>query len=320
MNRFKIDINTKKNLLAFSAGVDSTALFYLLIEKNIPFDIAIVDYHQRIQSKDEVIYATQLAHKYNKKCFISDYPDNMKFSEKEARDFRYKFFDAIMIENHYEALLTAHQLNDKLEWFLMQFTKGAGLSELLGMEKEIVKNGYIIKKPLLEISKESLKKYLISHNYRFFEDESNSDETYKRNYFRHNFSDKLLEKFQSGIINSFEYLEKDYNSLMGDFSKTSIEKLTIYEYNEDLNVAIRIIDKELKQRGLIISKATRDEIVQKKEVVISHKIAVSIVVDKIYIAPYMQNIMTKEFKEKCRIERIPNNIRGYLSTLEEFIY
>ena len=54
-------INTKKNLLAFSAGVDSSALFFILLEKDIEFDIAIVDYNLRIQSKDEIQYAKQLA-------------------------------------------------------------------------------------------------------------------------------------------------------------------------------------------------------------------------------------------------------------------
>jgi len=320
MNKFKIDINTQNNLLAFSAGVDSTALFYLLVEKNIPFDIAIVDYAQREQSKDEVIYATQLAHKYNKKCFISNYPSEAKFSEKEARDYRYNFFDAIMLENSYESLLTAHQLNDKCEWFLMQFTKGAGLSELLGMQMQSYKNGYNIVKPLLEHTKQSLKEYLLTNNYKFFEDASNSDEKYKRNYFRHNFSDKLLEQYQSGISNSFEYLEKDFHSLFSNSTKRVFEQLTIYEYNKDLNIAMRIIDKDLKIRDIIISKATRDEIVQKKEVVISHKIAVAIVDEKIYIAPYLKNTMTKEFKERCRVNKIPTNIRGYLSTLEDFIY
>ncbi len=320
MNTFNIDITTQKNLLAFSAGVDSTALFYLLVENKIPFDIAIVNYNQRLESKDEVIYATQLAHKYNKKCFISEYPNSAKFSEKDARDYRYNFFDAIMIENSYETLFTAHQLNDKLEWFLMQFTKGAGLSELFGMQKESFKNGYYILKPLLEYTKQSLKEYLITNKYKFFEDSSNNDEKYRRNYFRHNFSDKLLDKYEKGILNSFEYLEKDLNSLLDNSTKKEFNELTLYEFNKDLNIAMRIIDKDLKIRGIIISKATRDEILEKKEVVISHKIAIAIVEKKIYIAPYLKTVMTKKFKEKCRVNKIPNNIRGYLSTIDNFIY
>ena len=56
-------IQNQKNLLAFSAGVDSSALFFLLLEQNIPFDIAIVNYNLRVQSKDEVFYAKNLASK-----------------------------------------------------------------------------------------------------------------------------------------------------------------------------------------------------------------------------------------------------------------
>ena len=52
-----------KNLLAFSGGIDSTALFFMLLEQNIDFDMAIVDYGIRAQSKDEVAYAKELAHK-----------------------------------------------------------------------------------------------------------------------------------------------------------------------------------------------------------------------------------------------------------------
>ena len=55
----------KKNLLAFSGGVDSTALFFLLLKSDIRFDIAIVNYGQREQSKEEVLYAQELSNRYN---------------------------------------------------------------------------------------------------------------------------------------------------------------------------------------------------------------------------------------------------------------
>jgi tRNA(Ile)-lysidine synthase len=56
-------LKSSKNLLAFSAGVDSTALFYLLVQNDVQFDIAIVDYNIRSASKDEVSYARELADK-----------------------------------------------------------------------------------------------------------------------------------------------------------------------------------------------------------------------------------------------------------------
>ncbi len=320
MNNFKFDVDTAKNLLAFSAGVDSSALFFILLSKNIDFDIAIVDYNQRKQSKDEVIYATQLAHKYNKKCYISTYPEDLNFSEKTARDFRYNFFDEIIKKENYDSLITAHQLNDKCEWFLMQFTKGAGLNELLGMQQVSYKNGYKVIKPLINYSKEILKEYLLQNNIKFFEDETNSDEKYKRNYFRHNFSDKLIKDYEKGILNSFDYLEKDNDSLLKNISKEVFEELSIYTFNGELNIAIRIIDKDLKIRGIIISKSTRDEIIEKQQLVISHKISVSISEDKIYIAPYLLDTLDKKFKEKCRVKKIPKNIRAYISTLKDFTF
>ncbi|MEA3289244.1 MAG: tRNA lysidine(34) synthetase TilS [Campylobacterota bacterium] len=317
MNKINIDIKTSKNLLAFSAGVDSTALFFILLENNIPFDIAIVDYNQRAQSKEEVIYATQLAHKYNKKCFIKQY-DLEKFSEKAARDFRYNFFEEIIKNESYEALITAHQLNDKLEWFLMQLTKGAGINELMGMDKVRYKNDYLILKPLLEYSKDDLTNYLKEHNIKYFIDETNSDEKYTRNFFRHNFSDKLLEKYQDGIKKSFEYIQTDRESLLSPVSEKRYEEFVVFTYNGDINIALNTIDKEIKKRGLIISKATRDEIKRQKQIVISNKISVALTSDKIFIAPYVKTTMDKKFKERCRTNHIPANIRGYLSTLPHF--
>ncbi len=168
------EIKNTKNLLAFSAGVDSTALFFFLLENHISFDISIVNYNLRPQSKDEVDYAKQLAKEYNKKIFLKEVsfetePSNF---EKKARDIRYDFFDEIIKKKSYETLITAHQLNDKLEWFLMQLTKGAGLFELIGFEKCILKNEILFYKPLLEVSKEELKNYLDKNSIKYFIDNS----------------------------------------------------------------------------------------------------------------------------------------------------
>jgi tRNA(Ile)-lysidine synthase len=316
---FKINYIDQKNLLAFSGGIDSSALFFLLLENNIEFDIAIVDYGQREESKKELEYALSLAKKYEKKCFIKEFPKELTFNEKTAREFRYSFFDSLMQQHYYSTLLTAHQLNDKLEWFLMQLTRGAGLKELLGMEEINYKDTYKIYKPLLDYSKEYLLNYLQKNNYIYFEDSSNQDEKYRRNYFRHNFSDKLINEYQEGIKNSFHYLQDDLQSLIPSITPKILEELHLYTFNKDLNIAIKLIDSDLKKRGVLLSKNTRDEILTKKQVVVSHKFAVAIQKDTIFIAPYNKNItMDKSFKESCRIKKIPANIRGYLYSLKEF--
>ncbi len=305
-------ITTTKNLLAFSGGIDSSTLFYLLHEKNIPFDICIVDYHQREQSKEEVAYAQQLATKYNKKCFIITYPYS-NFSEKDARDFRYKVFLEIIQEHNYQSLITAHQLNDKLEWFFMQLSKGAGLNELIGLVSVENRLCYTLYRPLLDISKEELLKYLDRNNHKYFIDHTNSDTKYKRNFFRKEFSDKFINLYKDGVVKSFQYLEKDIESLLNQYTQTYFEELVIFRFkNYDENSAIRLIDQELKKRGILISSKTRGEILEIKSLVVSHKITIEITQNSIWLAPFIQANMDKKFKEKCRISKIPKNIRPYL--------
>ena len=307
-------IRNQKNLLAFSAGVDSSALFFLLLENNIPFDIAIVNYNLRAQSKEEISYAKELSHKYKKEIFIYEtkLESNSNF-EKKARDIRYTFFDEIIKEHHYVNLITAHQLNDKLEWFMMQLSKGAGLVELIGFNEFEHKENYQIYKPLLNISKVELEEYLLKNKHKYFVDQSNFDEKYKRNFFRHNFSDKFINNFSKGIKKSFEYLQKDLDSLnIQNKPLKKIKDLEIFLNQKDDNLNIRTIDLSLKRRGILLSFANRNEILKQKEISISNKINISINEDYIFIAPKVEIIMDKKFKESCRIAKIPKNIRPYI--------
>ncbi|HHS92170.1 MAG TPA: tRNA lysidine(34) synthetase TilS, partial [Campylobacterales bacterium] len=53
-------LSKQKNLLAFSAGVDSSALFFLLLEYEIEFDIAMVNYGLREEADEEEAYVRSL--------------------------------------------------------------------------------------------------------------------------------------------------------------------------------------------------------------------------------------------------------------------
>lgn len=310
-------INTKKNLLAFSGGIDSTALFFLLLEQNIPFDIAIVNYNIREQAKEEVTYAKELATKYNKQYFVKEVKlSSLSNFEKEARDIRYAFFEEIIQEEDYETLLTAHQLDDCLEWFLMQLSKGAGLVELLGLQELDKREFYTLCRPLLKSSKSELLSYLKEHNIHYFVDKTNSDSKYTRNKIRKDFSSSFLTQYKEGIQRSFTYLEKDLNSLEINYTPIfKFKKFSLFKTEISDNLKIRVIDKEIKQRGVLLTKAQRDEILEKKELVVSHRIAICIKENLIWCAPYEKVVMNKKFKEECRVLKIPKNIRGYLFSI-----
>jgi len=154
------NLRNKKNLLAFSAGVDSSALFFLLIKENITFDIAIVNYNVRDQSIDEIKYAKDLALIHNLKCHIYSAPIIEKNFESKAREIRYNFFEQLIKEYKYENLLTAHHLGDRFEWMLMQFCKGAGCAEIAGMTRISQRDNYTLIRPLLHLDKKELLVYL----------------------------------------------------------------------------------------------------------------------------------------------------------------
>jgi tRNA(Ile)-lysidine synthase len=305
-------LQQSKNLLAFSAGIDSTALFFILHEHNIEFDIAIVDYNLRAQSKDEVAYAKELATRYDKICYTKNiYLDSSNF-EANARASRYEFFSEIISANGYDTLITAHQLNDKLEWFLMQLTKGAGMVELIGLKEIEQRENYTILKPLLEVSKDELQEYLDTKSIKYYIDSSNSDTKYRRNLFRKEYANKLIKEYKNGIKNSFRYIQNDINSLDDIEILYQEKELYILQNHHDKNLLIKKIDKVVKLLGYLASKSQKDEILKNKESVIGGKIAVSFADDMVYIAPYITVVMDKKQKERLRINKIPPKIRGYI--------
>ena len=309
-----IDISSlagKKNLLAFSAGVDSSALFFLLLENNIKFDIAIVNYGTRTQSKEEVAHAKALAKKYKLFCHTITAPKFEAHFEKQARDFRYEFFDSLVSIEGYNNILTAHQLNDQLEWLLMRLTKGAGVSELVGLEPISKRENYTLVRPLLSYAKDALLSYLNTNDFPYFIDESNSDEKYERNKFRNQFSDALISKYHEGIARSFTYLRKDKETLESEFEIVYTKKSLFIIKLHTLTSKVKATDMTLKKLGYLLSASQRQEIEKEISLVVGAKWAVELQGNLLYIAPYVTIDMPKKFKEKCRLSKIPAKLRGY---------
>ncbi|WP_200762693.1 tRNA lysidine(34) synthetase TilS [Nitrosophilus alvini] len=305
-------LKNRKNLLAFSGGVDSTALFFLLMKEEVEFDIATVNYRLRAASDKEAEYAKTLAEKYGKKIFLKIAPLSPPSIEKKARDIRYTFFEEIIEKEGYDNLITAHQLNDQLEWFLMQLSRGAGLVEMVGLDTVSKRDSYTVVRPLLYTSKDELLCYLKENKIHYFIDESNLSLEYRRNYFRHRFSDPLVKEFQKGIKRSFEFLHVDKELLLKEKAILKINNLYIFKNPKDDTTAIRLIDKALKEMGYVMSHAQKKEVLKQRECVIAGRFAISLTEDFIYVSPFAKTKMDKEFKEECRKLGIPPNIRGYI--------
>ncbi len=304
----------EKNLLAFSAGGDSTALFFLLQEQNINFDIAIVDYNIREQSKQEVAYAQELAQKYNLTCHLFNAPSISTNFESQARKIRYDFFEELIENHNYNNLLTGHHLGDRFEWMLMQFCKGAGCVELSGMSEVQLRQNYTLVRPLLDLDKAELLEYLRLNTIKYFEDETNLDQNIKRNSFRHFHTQPLLEKYSVGIKKSFKYLDEDKKILVQDIKIISSKELSYFKSSLSIRADIIAIDKHLKTLSYLLSASERELLKHEKTIVVGRKFVVNQEHTYVFIIPFKrkQITMSKEFKERCRILKIDTKLRPYL--------
>lgn len=295
-----------RNLLAFSYGSDSSALFHFLVQNKIDFDLVMINYKTRKNSDLEEQKAKELALEFHKKIFTKNAPTIKGNFEKEARDFRYDFFEKICLEQNYDNLILAHHLNDQLEWFLMQLSRGAGLAEILGMQEYEKRQNYTLLRPLLFTSKDEILSYLKENDIFYFQDESNENEKYFRNYIRKNFSNAFVSKFHQGLKRSFFYLDEERKKLYDLESIKEIQGLMICPKNESL------IAKAVKMKGLLLSAAQRKEFL-KGDCVLGGKIGIVYKDEKVIVFKYETcQKLPKDFKEACRVAKIPRLLRAYL--------
>lgn len=309
------ELLSKKLLLAFSHGSDSTALFHLLLREGTDFDCALFNYKTRASSDLEEASAKELCERFGKGFFSKSAELKGSDFENRARALRYDFFKELCAERGYEGLVFAHQLNDYFEWFLMRFSRGAGLANLLGFDESLeLENGVLlpIYRPLKNTPKHEILAFLRQNDIRYFNDESNSDERFERNFFRASFSDEFIARFATGVARSFEALNADKKVLLGEFAFEGGGLFVLKNDEKALNLA----DKALKKLGVLLSASSRavasDAIANNKEIVLSHKIALCARADLVFIAPFKTAVLTKEFKEKCRLLKIPSKLRGFL--------
>ncbi len=203
-------LNGKRLLLAVSGGIDSMVLLDLF--QKLPYSIAVahVNFGLRADESDADEMFVQnyaLEHQlpfYSRKFDTEVYAQNQGISiQMAARKLRYTWFDALLAQENYDYLLTAHQADDVLETFLINLSRGTGIDGLCGIPEQ---NGKIIR-PLLLFDRNTLLKYAQDEQLLWREDSSNASDKYLRNQIRHHLvpelkktSDDFLSSFQNTLM------------------------------------------------------------------------------------------------------------------------
>ena len=221
-------LKDKKLLIACSGGVDSVVLSYLL--KELGFEIALAHCNFSLRGKEsdaDEMFVIGLARKFEIPVFAETfdthkYADDLKIStQMAARDLRYGWFEEVLGNFKYQYLITAHHLDDDLETFFINLSRGTGLKGLKGIPE---KNQNIIR-PLLIFSKEEILNFAEENKLKWREDLSNQKPDYLRNKLRLEVIPKYKETNKS-LLNNFQITQRNLQS-----SQALIEDYMALVYN-----------------------------------------------------------------------------------------
>jgi len=237
-------LKDKKLLLAVSGGVDSMVLLDLFYK--LRFDICVAHCNFQLRGKesdaDELLVREMCQDGYIP-YFIESF-DTLEFAKENklsiqlaARKLRYDWFQELLLLG-FEYVLTAHHLDDNVETFLINFTRGTGLEGLTGIP---VQNENIIR-PLLPFSRDEIENYAIDNKIQWREDSSNASDKYFRNKLRHNIVPTLKE-LNTGFLDSFQntlHHLQQAESLVNDASKLVFEKV-VKEKGNQLEIHLKTL-------------------------------------------------------------------------------
>lgn len=195
-------------VLGLSGGPDSVSLFHALrlLQKELGFFLVSAHINHMYRGEDayhDESFVISLCEQHQIECHVlqknaEEYAKEIKMTVEEAgRAIRYGFFRKILREKGGGFIATAHNFNDQVETILHRIIRGTGIDGLMGMS---VKRDDIIR-PLLNIRRVEIERFLNDNNYGYCEDKTNNQMIYGRNRLR---------------LDLIPYIEREYNSKFSD--------------------------------------------------------------------------------------------------------
>ena len=193
--------------MAFSGGLDSSALLHLALAYARMHDLALFAFHVHHGISPN-------ADAWAAHCRASCAALGVTFDERRvslskpksgveaaARKLRYAALGDMCRIHAVRLLLTAHHLDDQAETVLLQLLRGSGSAGLSGMEAansapDLLGNpDLVMARPLLPVTRGALEDYVVANDVHYCDDESNLDPRYARNALRLQVMPALAQAF-----------------------------------------------------------------------------------------------------------------------------
>ncbi len=233
--RNKLIEKNDKILVAFSGGVDSSFVLFLLkkYQKKFQIKLAAAHVNHLLRGKEaerDELHCAETAKKlgvefYSEKVDVKNFARKKKLSTEEAaRILRYEALEKFAEKCGANKIATAHNLNDNAETVLLNLLKGAGTKAVAGIP---VKRGKIIR-PALIVPRNEIEQWNSANKVSFINDSTNSENVYLRNKLR-NLIFPLIEEHinpkAAEAIYNFTAILNAQNEAIRELVKERAEKL-----------------------------------------------------------------------------------------------
>ena len=200
LTRLLSDTREQRCCVAFSGGVDSTALLHALCESRGDLGLTLravhVNHHLQPQADEWAAHCRKIAALLAMPLDVLEVnvsPTRGESVEAAARTARYSAIAARLGRG--EHLITAHHREDQLETVLLRLVRGAGVAGLGGMPETAPFGTGMLLRPLLGVERAALVAYCEAAQLTWIDDLSNADLRFDRNFLRARVIPALRERW-----------------------------------------------------------------------------------------------------------------------------
>lgn len=197
----------QKVVVAVSGGPDSVALLHALGKLNmqlcLKLCVAHLDHNLRRDSGDDLLFAKKLSQALH----LPFYGETIDWKKEKCRGsledclkrLRYGFFLKAAKRFGAKSIALGHTRDDQAETVLMRVLRGSGLYGLSAILPRRALGPVEVVRPLIEVSREEVLKFLKKNKLPFRTDSTNADEKFTRNRIRHSLLPLLEKEYNANI-------------------------------------------------------------------------------------------------------------------------
>lgn len=173
-----------KLIVAVSGGVDSVALLDLLskLQQYYGWQMVVAHYDHKVRPDSylDAELVALAAEDRGLKYYLQEHTGT-NTSEAALRKARYAFLEELLHELNYDAIVTAHHNNDRVETAIFNVVRGADRRGIVALQ---ARKGSVVR-PLLPFTKAEIITYAGLQDLPYREDSTNTDLGFSRNFVRH---------------------------------------------------------------------------------------------------------------------------------------